>query len=168
MAEKQGGLVRGSHDPFAVFRQMTSELDRVFDAWPAIVWPRFAGRADTIAWSPKVEVFEKDNQLITRVDLPGMKKEDVTVEVADGQLTLSGERKRSTEEHKDNVYRSECEYGSFYRSIPLPAGVTADSVKASFADGVLEITVTLPPKAKAPVTRVPIADGSKPAGSSAA
>ena len=62
-----------------------------------------------MTWSPKVGVFEKKNRLVTRVDLPGMKKEDVSVEVTDGHLALSGERKRGSEEKKDNFYRSERE-----------------------------------------------------------
>jgi HSP20 family protein len=147
---------------------MTSELDRAFDDWPSFRWPAFARRSAGIeAWSPRIEVLERDNRLVTRVDLPGMKKEDVTVEVTDGQLTLSGERKRETEEKKDNFYRSEREYGSFYRTVPLPEGVKLDDVKASFADGVLEVSVPLPAKPKANVTKVKVEDGARSARSAA-
>ena len=73
-----------------------------------------------------------------------MKKEDVSVEVADGCLALSGERKPEKEEKKDNFYRSEREYGSFYRAVPLPEGVKLEDVKATFADGVLEVSVPRP------------------------
>jgi HSP20 family protein len=161
VAEKQQtGLARTSHDPFALIRQMTSELDRVFDDWPSFPRPAFARRsADIAAWAPNIEVFEKDNQLLTRIDLPGVKREDVTVEVTDGQLSLSGERKREIEEKKGNFYRSEREYGSFYRAVPLPAGVELNDVKASFADGVLEVGVPLPAKAKPAATKVTIQDG---------
>jgi HSP20 family protein len=89
-------------------------------------------------------VFEKDGRLITKVDLPGMKREDVKVEVTDGHLTVSGTRKSEVEEKKDDFYRCEREYGSFYRAVPLPAGVKLDDVKATFADGVLEVSVPLP------------------------
>ena len=169
MADKQQtGPAKGPQDPFALVRQMTSELDRVFDDWRAFGWPAFTRRhAAAAAWSPKIEVFEKDNRLVTRADLPGMKKEDVTVEVTDGQLTLCGERKREAEEKKDNVYRSEREYGSFYRAVPLPAGVKLDAIQASFADGVLEVSVPLPDKPKASVTKVEIADGGKPSKTAA-
>jgi HSP20 family protein len=144
-------------DPFGLLRRMTSELDRVFDEWPSFRWPTINTRSmEGMAWSPKLEVFEKDNRLVTRVDLPGMKKEDVTVEVIDGQLTLSGERKRETEEKKDNVYRSEREYGSFYRAVPLPKGVKPDDVKAVFTNGVLEVSVPLPAKPQASATKVKI------------
>lgn len=150
---------RLSRDPFELLRQMTSELDRVFDepAWPSFRWPTSAIAApDAVAWSPEIDVFEKDHRLVTKVDLPGMKKEDVKVEVTDGHLAISGERKSETEETKDNVYRCEREYGSFYRAVPLPEGVKIEDVKASFSDGVLEVSVPLPVKSEAKVRKVEI------------
>lgn len=135
-------LARTAPAPFGLLRQMTSELDRMFDEpWtfaPALF-------SDKPVWAPKVDVFEKDNRLITRVDLPGLKKEDVSVEVAEGYLTLSGERKTETKEEKDNVYRAEREYGSFYRAVPLPKGVKVEDIKATFENGVLEVAMPLPP-----------------------
>ncbi len=91
-------------------RQMTNEFDRMFGE--PLFSPSFRafGLPAAVAWSPKVDVFEKDNRLITRVDLPGLKKEDVKVEVSDGHLALSGERKQETEEKTDAFYRSEREY----------------------------------------------------------
>ena len=100
--------------------------------------------AGPLTRSPRVDVFERDNRLVTRVDLPGMKKEDMAVEVRDGHLELSGEREHEKEERKGNVYRSECEYGSFYRTVPLPEGVTPEDVTATLSDGVLEVSVPLP------------------------
>jgi HSP20 family protein len=108
---------RGTRDPFALLRQMTSALDRAFEDWSS--FGQF-GSSDAAAWFPKIDVFEKDGRLVTRVDLPGMKKEDVSVEVTDGHLALSGERKREQEEKKDNFYRSEREYGGFYRLCRCP------------------------------------------------
>lgn len=141
--------------PFGLLRQMTSELDRMFDDPWAMRWPSL--KIEKEMWAPKVDVLEKDNRLITRVDLPGVKKEDVSVEVADGRLTLSGERKSETEnKNNGNVYRSECEYGSFYRTVPLPEGVKPEDVKATFANGVLEVSVPLPAQAAATVKKIPI------------
>ena len=149
-------------DPFTLLRRMTSEFDGQFDDWPFFGWPVFESRSlERVSWSPKIEVVEKNNRLVTRVDLPGVKKEDVTVEVTDGWLTLFGERKRETEEKKDNYYRSEREYGSFYRTVPLPDGVKSEDVKASFADGVLEVSVPLPAKAETTVTKVKIEEPAK-------
>jgi HSP20 family protein len=146
---------RSARDPFSLLRQMTSELDRVFDDWPSFRWP-FKAASEPTSWSPKIDVFERDNRLVTRVDLPGMKKEDVSVEVADGHLTLSGERKRETEEKKDNFYRSEREYGSFYRAVPLPESVKLEDVKATFSNGVLEVSVPLPVRPPTNVRKVQI------------
>lgn len=153
-----------SRDPFAIVRQMRSDLDRMFDdsLWPSLRWPSFQTRtADTPTWSPTIEVFEKDNRLVTKVDLPGLKKEDVKVEVTDSRLTISGERKREVEEKKKNFYRSEREYGSFYRAVPLPEGVKPEDVKATFADGVLNVSVPLPARPEAKVRRVEIQEAAK-------
>jgi HSP20 family protein len=162
---------RSARDPFALLREMTSELDRVFDEpfWPSFRGPLFRSIAapEATAWTPKVDVFEKDGRLVTRVDLPGVKKEDVSVEVTDGHLALSGERKRETEEKKGDVYRTEREYGSFYRAVPLPEGVKLDDVKASFADGVLEVSVPLPARAEAKVRKVEIQEPAKAAKTAA-
>jgi len=148
-------------DPFGLLRQMASELDRVFDEpfWRSF---RGFGGAEPAAWMPDVDVFEKNNQLVTRIDLPGLKKEDIKVEVSEGQLTISGERKREAEEKKEDFYRCEREYGSFFRAVPLPAGVKLEDVKASFADGVLEVAVPLPAKPAVKTRKVEILEPAKP------
>ena len=152
-------------DPFAMFRQMTSDVDRMFDdlSWPSFrrSFRALAGKGAT--WAPEIDVFEKDNRLFTKIDLPGMKKEDVKVEVADGHLAISGERKSEAETKKDNFYRCEREYGSFYRAVPLPDGVKLEDVKATFADGVLEVSVPLPAKAEPKVRTVEIQETAKAA-----
>jgi HSP20 family protein len=119
------------------------------------------------AWNPEIEVFEKDKRLFTRIDLPGLKKEDVKVEVTDGYLAISGERKREEEEKKEQFYRCEREYGSFYRAVPLPEGVKLEEVKATFADGVLEVSVPLPAKAEAKVRTVEVKEVPKAAKAAA-
>jgi HSP20 family protein len=154
MNEKKA-LAKAAAGPFGLLRQMTSELDRMFDDPWTLRWPGV--RIEDAMWSPKVDVVEKDNRLITRVDLPGVKKEDVSVEVTDGQLILSGERKSETEKKNNgNVYRAECEYGSFYRAVPLPEGVKPEDVKATFANGVLEVSLPLPAPAKTIGKKIPI------------
>jgi HSP20 family protein len=163
MAQKETALApRFDRDPFAMLRQMRAEMDRVFQDpfWPRIEWPAVPEK-ELAAWTPKIEVFEKDNRLVTRIDLPGMKKEDVKVEATDGRLAISGERKRESEEKKENVYRSEREYGSFYRSVPLPDGVKFDDVKATFANGVLEVSVPMPKAPAAAVRKIEIEEAPK-------
>lgn len=168
MSKREYGLARQrSGDPFSLLRQMTSDFDRMFDqsAWPSLRWPalRSLPDAETATWFPEIDVFEKDNWLVTKIDLPGLKKEDVKVEVADGHLAISGERKSEAEEKKENFYRCEREYGSFYRAVPLPEGVKYEDVKATFADGVLEVSVPLPAVAEAKPRHVEIQEPGKPA-----
>ena len=175
MAEKKEAALaraRAARDPFTLLREMTSELDRVFEQplGTAFRWPSF--RAFTppegVSWAPQVDVFERDNRLVTKVDLPGLKKEDVKVEVTDGHLSISGERKSETEEEKDNVYRCERSYGSFYRVVPLPEGAKLEDVKATFTDGVLEVSVPLPAKVEAKPRTVKIEEAAKSGKSVAA
>jgi HSP20 family protein len=172
MSEKRHSTLvptRGARDPFALLRQMTSELDRAFEAWPPCRWPSFGqfATSESAAWSPEIDVFERDNRRVTRVDLPGMKKEDVSVEVTDGHLAVSGERKHEKEETKDTFYRSEREYGSFYRAVPLPEGVKLEDVEATFADGVLEVSVPLPARPEATVRTIQIEEPKTAAKSAA-
>jgi HSP20 family protein len=169
--KKETALTRrsGPHDAFAMLRQMTSELDRMFEGFelPAFQWPSLRSRPalEAASWFPEIDVFEKDNRLVTKVDLPGMKKEDVKVEVADGRLTISGERQTEAEEKKKDFYRSERQYGSFYRSVPLPEDAKLEDVKATFSDGVLEVSVPLPatPAAKARTVQIQDAAAAKAA-----
>jgi HSP20 family protein len=89
-------------------------------------------------------VFQRGNDLVIRADVPGLTKDDVTVDIADDQLTIRGERRYDHEEERDGVFRSERSYGSFCRIVPLPQGAIADSAKATFNSGVLEIVVQAP------------------------
>jgi HSP20 family protein len=95
-------------------------------------------------WSPQCEVIHRGDSLVVRADLPGLKKEDVDIEVEDGVLTIRGERRQESEDERGGVYRSERSYGSFYRAIALPETANAENAQASFNDGVLEVTIPLP------------------------
>jgi HSP20 family protein len=151
-------------DPFALMRDMTSEFERWFGEPPRpfFRWPSLRRRAiSEVGWYPEIDVFEKDNRLVTKIDLPGMKKDDVKVEVTDGQLAISGERQGEAEEKREQFYRCEREYGSFYRRVPLPEGARIEDVKATFADGVLEVSVPLPARPEAKMRRVDIQESAK-------
>jgi HSP20 family protein len=153
-------------DPLAMLREMTSELDRMFDdtTWPTFRWPFLRSKPgfEGPDFTPAIDVFTKDNRLFTRVDLPGLKKEDVKVELTDGQLVISGERKTEVEDKKDDFYRCERSYGSFYRAVPLPEGIKLEDVKATFVDGVLEVSVPIPVVQKREVRTVAIEDATTP------
>jgi len=107
-------------------------------------------------WVPELEVFEKNNRLTVRLDVPGLKKDELTVHAVKGMLAVEGERKRETEEEKKNWYTRERAYGKFYRTVPLPEGVDLKEVAATFKDGVLEVTVPLHAAVTAPPHKVEV------------
>jgi HSP20 family protein len=113
-------------------------------------------------------MFRRDNEIVVRADVPGMTKNDLTVEVTDGQLVLRGERKQEKEEKKEGFYRAERTYGTFYRMLPLPEGVKVDEAKATIKDGVLEVTVPAPPKIEEKKRTVAIEEPAKIAVTKAA
>jgi HSP20 family protein len=98
-------------------------------------------------WSPQVEVSRRGKDLVVCADLPGMKKEDIHIEIRDDQLVLQGERRQESTENREGFYRSERSYGRFHRAIPLPEGTNPDQARANFKDGVLEVTLPLPEQA---------------------
>jgi HSP20 family protein len=135
--------------PFGFMRRFTEDMERLFDDFQGFRVGSLFGREffpftrglEHVNWVPKVEVLQHNGELTVRADLPGLKKDDVKVELTDQGLTLSGERKDEKEEKREGYYRSERSYGSFYRYIPLPEGVKTDSATAKFLDGVLEVTM---------------------------
>jgi HSP20 family protein len=146
--------------PLTLLRRATADMERIFDGLPAEIFPKTQSRLlEELRWTPSVDVIEKDNVLTIRVDLPGLTKEEVKVDVVNDAITVQGERKKEVQEDKDGQYRLERAYGSFFRSVPLPEGVKAEDVKASFKNGVLEVTAPVPAKSTAPPSRqVPIQD----------
>jgi HSP20 family protein len=126
-------------NPFRGFRDIQTEMNRMlaeaFGRMPQMP------TSESTGWTPVVDVVTKDNDMVIRAELPGMKREDVDVSLQNGVLTISGERKEE-EEHKDAGYLvKERRYGSFRRSMALPEGIGEDKIKASFKDGLLEVTV---------------------------
>lgn len=133
--------------PFTFMRRFTEEFEKLFaDLGVARETLPFTEEWAKAVWSPKIEIFERGNQLVVSADLPGLSKDDVKVEFFDNRLTIEGERRQEKEEKGEGFYRSERKYGSFYRDIPLPKGADADHAKANFKNGVLEITMPVPPK----------------------
>lgn len=124
-------------NPFTFMRRVTEELDRAFGLRSDITGlPEFYPRM----WSPEVEVFERDNKFFVRVDLPGLKREDLKIQVSHDELTIEGERKLEKEEkEEEGFYRTERTYGRFYRRIAVPEHVKAEGALATFKNGVLEI-----------------------------
>lgn len=99
-------------------------------------------------WSPTCDIFETDNEIVVKAELPEVKNEDVHVTIDNNMLTLRGERKFSEETKKDNYHRMERSYGEFFRSFTLPQFIDANKVSAEFKDGVLRITLPKREEAK--------------------
>jgi HSP20 family protein len=156
--------------PYQAMRRMADDMDRLFESFGfgrgGLGLSPFGSDLDRDSWRagsdlqsvwvPQVETFRRGDKLVVRADLPGLSKDDVKVEVEDGQLSISGERCEENEENRDDYYRSERSYGQFYRAIPLPEGVNADQCEASFKDGVLEITLAAPKETERKAKRVQI------------
>jgi HSP20 family protein len=137
-----------SSGPFEMMRRFSEEMDRMFESLGLARGGLGFGGGQSALWSPAVEVFERDNNLVVRADLPGLSKDDVKVEMTDDGLVIRGERKSEREEEREGWYRSERSYGEFYRLIPLPEGMDAEQAKARFENGVLEITAPIPERAQ--------------------
>lgn len=125
-------------------RSLVEEMERMMSGSPW--WPlRASGLVGAVRsasdWMPDVDVFEKDNKVVVRADLPGMRKEDIGVSVQNDTLILRGHREEEKKVKGDEYYRSERASGDFYRVIALPGGVDPSDIEASYKDGVLEIAV---------------------------
>jgi HSP20 family protein len=116
-------------------------------------------------WMPAIEVNQGEGNYMIRAELPGLRPEDVNVEITDDAIVISGERKEEKDEERRGVHITEHRYGEFYRSIPLPEGAQTDMAKASFENGVLEINVPIQ-QTGAERRRIPVETGSASGGGS--
>ncbi len=110
------------------------------------IWRIFP--SEEMVWAPAIDVLEKADKFLIKVELPGVNEEDVNVAVAGGMLTIEGEKKAESEVNKKGYYYSETSYGSFSRSITLPSTVDASKIEADYDKGVLEITLPKAPEVK--------------------
>jgi HSP20 family protein len=131
-------------EPFAGFSNIRSVFNDLFDENFPRPWPQ----PGTSKWYPPVDVLESKDSYLIRVELPGMKKEDIKVEVKDGSLTLSGERKSEKPAEGVEYRHAERVDAKFWRSFSLPETVKQDGIEATYKDGVLEIRVPKSEKAK--------------------
>jgi HSP20 family protein len=118
------------------------EMDRLFDAFFG------AGDAAGRRWVPPMDVVEAEDHFVLKADLPGLSEEDVSIEIQDGNLTISGQRKAEHESSEKGWYRIERSFGGFQRSLSLPEGIDADAVTANFDRGVLEVRIPKPEERK--------------------
>ena len=160
-AERNAGM-----SPFSLMSQLTQEMDRMFEGF----WNRPFGLGRTRdggerglserRWAPELEMHEHDGQFLVRLDLPGMKREDVEVEVVGQTLTIQGERKQECQSDENGWHHTECRYGSFFRSIPLPDDVDPEQIQAQFDNGVLEIRMPAPDRTERR-NRIEVREGAR-------
>jgi HSP20 family protein len=124
-----------------MMRRFADEMDRMFEDFGFPSMERWGRSSGLDRFSPQVDIFERDGKLVVRADLPGMTKDDISVELTEGAVIIQGERKYEHEENQEGIYRSERSYGRFYREIPLPEGVNSENATANFNNGVLEVTL---------------------------
>lgn len=132
---------------FAELDTLQSEVNRLFDSFfgPA----NGSRRNGSGRWLPAMDLVEQDTEILVRIDLPGLDRDDVSVDVRDGVLTVSGERSSDERSERDGYVRVERAVGRFQRQIQLPEGVDPQKIKASFDRGVLELRIPKP-KARQP------------------
>ncbi len=140
-------------DPFRWISQVQREINRLFEeAFPE----RELEPISLKRWYPKLDMVETKDEIIVRADLPGVKQSDIDVSVSNGNLVIRGERKEEKEIKEENYYRREREYGAFRRTIPLPSGVNAEQIKATYQNGVLEVKFPKPEEAKAKQVKIEV------------
>lgn len=133
-------------EPMHELVKLHDEMDRIFGR---SLGEAFNGGKQM--WSPSVDLREENGNLIVKADMPGVKKEDVTITATEDSITIQGKSQEETEDKQDNYYRRERRSGSFHRTLSLPAAVDADKAQASFKDGT--VTITLPKVEQASKTK---------------
>ena len=132
-------------EPFRELSSLQTEMNRLFNAAFDTTPP---GNGGARRWSPAMDLLETDEQFVLRADLPGMTENDVSIELEDNGLTVSGERKTEREDKREGFYRMERAFGTFSRSLTLPKGVDPEAVSAQFDRGVLEVRIPKPEQRK--------------------
>lgn len=128
-------------DPFRELDRLQNEVNRLFEGYNTTGDRPTEARANGVsrAWAPVVDIAENENEIVLRAELPGMKQEDIDIELTGDTLTLRGERKFEDEERRDSFVRVERSYGRFQRVFTLGVPVQNDQVRATYRDGILEV-----------------------------
>lgn len=147
-------------DPFRDVLSLQNRLNSIFQDYN-----RGEGTGEsmtTASFVPPVDVYEDDHRIVLKLEIPGMKLEDLDIQLENNNLTVRGERKFESEEKEENFHRIERRYGSFYRSFTIPNTVNPDSVKADYDAGVLRIQLEKRAEAKPKQIKVQVGQGQSP------
>jgi HSP20 family protein len=124
-----------------LMRRLQDDFDRLFGSFP---YGQSLGDREVLDWIPPIEAFQRGSDFVIRVDVPGLSRDDLSVDVGDDAVTICGDHKQEHQDEREGVFRSERHYGSFCRTVALPEGAVGESAKANLKDGVLEIVVQAP------------------------
>jgi HSP20 family protein len=144
-----------SGSPFQMMRRMQEEMDRAFGAF--LGQPAGGGGIEALSgWAPSVDVYETENDIVVKADIPGVEPEDLEVYCTEDGVVLRGETRREQQHDEGGWHRTERRYGRFERQIPLPAGARPDDAQANFRNGVLELRIPKSEESRQRVRRIPI------------
>lgn len=136
-------------------REFHDQLNRLFSEWPlASRTGEWWGQEGSKRWLPPIEVSERDNDVLLKAEIPGIRPEDIHVDVEDNTVVISGETREEQREEKGSVFHSELRYGNFYRRVPLGTRVSPDRAEATCKNGVL--TIQIPKAPEAGQRRIPV------------
>ena len=140
-------------DPFRDLNLLQDRMNRLFDdagrGW------RADEPAATTTWSPAVDIFETEGEIVVKAELPGMERKDITLHLENNVLSLRGERKFEKETKDENYHRIERSYGAFSRSFAIPATVDEEKIRADYKDGVLNIVLPKKEQARPKQIKIP-------------
>jgi HSP20 family protein len=148
-------------EPVRELTSLQNEMNRLFTTFFDTPTTTGNGESATRRWIPAMDLVETEDHFVLKADLPGLSEGDVSLEVEDNVLTVSGERKAEHEDKREGYVRVERAYGAFRRSLTLPEGIDPEGVSASFDNGVLEVRIPKPEERKP--RRVAIQVGDRPA-----
>jgi HSP20 family protein len=145
-------------EPARELSSLQSEMNRLFNTFFDTPTTSGGNGGGVRRWIPSMDLVETEEHFVLRADLPGLAQEDVSIELEDNVLTVSGERKAEHEEKKEGFYRVERSFGQFRRSLTLPDGVDADAITATFDKGVLEVRIPKPEERKPRKVAIQVGD----------
>ncbi len=130
---------RNVHPRYDIEQWFDDAVRKPFSMFGSSLWPEMGG--ESFETLPNVDLYEEGNEMVLNVDLPGIKKEDIKIDLSENILTITGEKKRKEEFEKECYYRCERSFGSFMRRFELPRDMDIDKINAHYENGVLELRI---------------------------
>jgi HSP20 family protein len=145
-------------EPFRGLNTLQEQVNRLFE--DSVTRTR-SSQAELASWAPAVDIFETENELVVKADLPDVQEKDIDVRVENNTLTIRGERKFNNEVHEDNYLRVERAYGTFTRSFSLPNTVNTEGIRAEYRNGVLSVRMPKREETKPKQIKISVSENGK-------